>query len=69
MSLITLGQLITSIICIGKNVTYHNAFNSHKAFSINNIKLRNNNENIPLLEINSGILQNFYFIFIKRNNN
>ena len=69
MALITLGQLITYIICIGKNVTYHNVFNSHKIFSSNNIKLTNNNEYIPLLEINSGSLQNFYFNFIKRNNN
>ena len=69
MALITLGQLITLFICIGKNVTYHNVFNSHKIFSSNNIKLRNNNEYIPLLEINNGSLQNFYFNFIRRNNN
>ena len=69
MALITLGQLITLFICIGKNVTYHNVFNSHKIFSSNNIKLRNNNEYVTLLEINDGSLQNFYFNFIRRNNN
>ena len=69
IALITLGQFITLIICIGKNVTYHNVFNSHNIFSSNHFKIRNNNEYTTLLEINRGSLQNFYFNFIKRNNN
>ena len=67
IALITFGYLITFVICIGKNVTYYNVFNSHKIFSSNQIIIRNNNEYTPLLEIYTGSLQNFCFNFIKRN--